>query len=250
MRFTGKTAIITAAASGICRAAALRAAAEGATVACVDVSPAVADVADEIIKSGGRATAWVVDVTDKAALVATLTDIEAAQGPTDILVNGVGRSSVVKGGGEFCDSNPEDWEEVLDISLMSAMRICRHIVPGMRDRGYGRVVNISSVAWLMPTPRFCDYAAAKAGVVGFTRVLAIETAPKGVTVNAVSPGPIETPATAKHPPETRARVEATIPLGHYGQPEDVAAAILFLASDDAKFITAQNIVVGGGRGIV
>jgi NAD(P)-dependent dehydrogenase (short-subunit alcohol dehydrogenase family) len=250
MRFADKTAIITAAASGICRATALRAAAEGATVACVDVSPAVQDVVDQITAAGGTARGWVADVSDKAALTATLDDIEGAHGPTDILVNGVGRSSVGKGGGEFCDSDPDDWEEVLDLSLMATMRICRRIVPGMRDRGRGRVVNISSVAWLMPTPRFCDYAAAKAGVVGFTRVLAIETAPRGVTVNAVSPGPIATPATDKHPPETRARVEATIPMGHYGQPEDVAAAILFLASDEAKFITAQNIVVGGGRGIV
>lgn len=112
------------------------------------------------------------------------------------------------------------------------------------------MVNISSVSWLMPTPTFADYAAAKAGVVGFTRVLAIEVAKSGVRVNAVSPGPIETAATAKHPPETRARVLSTIPMAKYGQPEDVAAAILFLASDDAKFITAQTLVVGGGRGIL
>ena len=130
------------------------------------------------------------------------------------------------------------------------MMICRLIVPGMKARGAGRVVNISSVSWLMPTPTFADYAAAKAGVVGFTRVLAIEVAKHGVTANAVSPGPIETAATARHPEETRRRVMSTIPMGKYGQPEDVAAAILFLASDDARFITAQNIVVGGGRGIV
>ncbi|WP_176086141.1 SDR family NAD(P)-dependent oxidoreductase [Martelella sp. HB161492] len=250
MRFEGKTAIVTAAASGICRATALRLAREGAKVAAIDVSPAVEETVAQIRASGGSAEAYILDVTDRSHLAETLDRAEARLGPCDVLVNGVGRSSVGKGGGEFCDSNPEDWAEVLDLSLTSQMLICRRIVPGMRTRGYGRVVNISSVSWLMPTPRFADYAAAKAGVVGFTRVLAIEVARHGVTVNAVSPGPIETAATAKHPPETRARVEATIPMGHYGEPEDVAAAILFLASDEARFITAQNIVVGGGRGIV
>ncbi|EUB98162.1 3-oxoacyl-(acyl-carrier-protein) reductase [Rhizobium sp. CF080] len=250
MRFAGKTAIITAAASGICRATAVRIAAEGATVACIDVSTAVSETVEAIRAAGGKATSRVLDVTDRAAVVATLAEIEAKQGPTSVLINGVGRSSAGKGGGEFCDSDPANWMEVLDISLVSTMVICRQIVPGMRERGTGAVVNISSVSWLMPTPTFADYAAAKAGVVGFTRVLAIETAKHGVRVNAVSPGPIETPATRRHPPETRARVMSTIPMGRYGEPEDVAAAILFLASDEARFITAQNLVVGGGRGIV
>lgn len=250
MRFENQNVIITAAASGICRATALRAAAEGANVACIDVSPAVQDTVAEIEANGGTARGWVLDVTDRNALVATLDNVEAAQGATDILINGVGRSSAVKGGGEFCDSDPDNWAEVIDISLFSTMMICRRIVPGMKARGRGAVVNISSVSWLMPTPTFADYAAAKAGVVGFSRVLAIEVAKSGVRVNAVSPGPIETAATAKHPPETRARVLSTIPMAKYGQPEDVAAAILFLASEDAKFITAQNLVVGGGRGIL
>lgn len=250
MRFTDQIAIVTAAASGICRAAALRLGAEGATVACIDVSPAVQDTVDAIVAAGGKAQGWVLDVTDRAAVIATMAEIESTLGPTDILINGVGRSSAVKGGGEFCESDPDNWAEVIDISLFSTMMICRQIVPGMKARGRGKVVNISSVAFLMPTPTFSDYAAAKAGVVGFTRVLAVEVAKHGVTVNAVSPGPIRTPATAKHPAETTARVLSTIPMGRYGEPEDVAAAILFLASDDAKFITAQNIVVGGGRGMV
>jgi len=250
MRFSDQTAIVTAAASGICRAAALRLGAEGATVACVDVSPRVQDTVEAIIAAGGKAQGWVLDVTDRAAVTDTMAAIEAAQGPTEILINGVGRSSAVKGGGEFCESEPDNWREVIDISLVSAMLTSRQIVPGMKARGYGRVVNLGSVAFLMPTPTFCDYAAAKAGVVGFTRVLAVEVAKHGVTVNTVSPGPIRTPATAKHPAETTARVLSTIPMGRYGEPEDVAAAILFLASDDAKFITAQNLVVGGGRGMV
>lgn len=250
MRFSGQNIIITAAASGICRATALRLAAEGATVACVDVSPGVNDTVEAIKAVGGVAKGWILDVTDRQAVIDAMVQIEQAHGPTDVLINGVGRSSAMKGGGEFCESNPDDWAEVIDISLFSMMMISRQIVPGMKERGKGRVVNISSVAFLMPTPTFCDYAAAKAGVVGFTRVLGVEVAKNGVTVNAVSPGPIRTPATERHPPETTARVLSTIPMGHYGEPEDVAAAILFLASDDAKFITAQNLVVSGGRGMV
>lgn len=250
MRFADKTVIITAAASGICRATAKMAAQQGATVACVDMNDAVHDTVADIKAAGGSASGWVLDVTDRAAVVETMRAIEEAQGPTDILINGVGRSSAVKGGGEFCESDPDNWAEVIDISLFSTMMICRQIVPGMKARGQGAVVNISSVAFLMPTPTFSDYAAAKAGVVGFTRVLAVEVAKAGVRVNAVSPGPIETPATKKHPPETTARVLASIPMGKYVQPEDIANAVLFLASDEAGFITAQNLVVGGGRGIV
>lgn len=250
MRFSGQNVVITAAGSGICRATAQMFADQGATVACIDVSEAVHDTVSEIQGTGGKASGWVLDVTDRAVLIRTVQEIEASQGPTDVLVNGVGRSSAVKGGGEFCESDPGNWDEVIDISLTSTMMMCRQIVPGMKARGKGAVVNVSSVAWLMPTPTFADYAAAKAGVVGFTRVLAIEVAKSGVRVNAVSPGPIETAATKKHPPETTARVLSTIPMGTYGQPEDVGAAILFFASPEAKFITAQNLVVGGGRGIV
>lgn len=247
--FIGKRAIVSAAASGICRATALRLAAQGAEVACLDIGDVSATV-DEIRAAGGTATGWQLDVGDRAAVVATFAAIEAAQGPTDVLVNGVGMSAAGFGGGEFWCSEPETWDRVIDLSLKSTMHCTRQIVPGMRERRRGAVVNIASVSFLMPTPTFGDYAAAKAGVVGFTRVLAIELAPFGVRVNAVSPGPIETAATKRHPEATRQRVLATIPLGHYGQPEDVAAAITFLASDDARFITAQNLVVGGGRGIV
>jgi NAD(P)-dependent dehydrogenase (short-subunit alcohol dehydrogenase family) len=119
----------------------------------------------------------------------------------------------------------------------------------MRERRSGRIINISSVAWMVPTPTFADYAAAKAGVVGFTRVLAIELAPFGVTVNAVSPGPIVTAQFNAHTEETRKRVLNTIPLGRYGQPEDIAAGIAYLASADAGFVTGHNLVIAGGRAI-
>jgi len=119
----------------------------------------------------------------------------------------------------------------------------------MRERKSGRIVNISSVAWLTPTPTFSDYAAAKAGVVGFTRVLAIELAPFGVTVNAISPGPIATPATAHHSEELRKTLISTIPLGSYGKPDDIAAGVAYLGSDDASFVTGHNLVISGGRAV-
>jgi NAD(P)-dependent dehydrogenase (short-subunit alcohol dehydrogenase family) len=248
-RFEGRNAIVTAAGAGIGRATALRLAREGARVACVDISPAVAETAREIEAAGGVAKSWQMDVTDRKLVERTFAEIERAIGDTDVLVNGVGRSAAEKLG-EFWKSDPAVWDEVITISLKSTMLCCRQIVPGMRERRRGRVVNISSVSWLMPTPTFAEYAASKAGVVGFTRVLAIELAPFGVTVNAVSPGPIETAATRKHSEETRRRVMSTIPMGHYGEPDDIAGGVAYLASDDAKFVTAQNLVIGGGRGIV
>jgi NAD(P)-dependent dehydrogenase (short-subunit alcohol dehydrogenase family) len=113
--------------------------------------------------------------------------IQARHGRVDVLVNVVGRNAGPRRS-LFHESDPEGWDMVLDLSLKSTMRCCRQVVPGMRERKSGRIVSISSVAWTAPTPTFCDYAAAKAGVVGFTRVLAVELAPLGVTVNAISPG--------------------------------------------------------------
>ncbi|MFT3752513.1 MAG: SDR family NAD(P)-dependent oxidoreductase [Paludibacter sp.] len=248
-RFSHRNVIITAAASGIGRATALRLASEGATVACIDVLDSVHDTAAAITAAGGSARAWQLNVTHRPAVISTFAEIERVLGPTDVLINGVGRSAAEKLG-EFWCSEPAVWDEVIDISLKSTMMCCRQIVPGMRERRRGCIINISSVSWLMPTPTFSEYAASKAGVVGFTRVLAIELAPFNVRVNAISPGPIDTAATRKHSDATRQRVMATIPMGHYGEPDDIAGGVAYLASDDAKFVTAQNLVIGGGRGIV
>lgn len=249
-RLEGKVAIVTAAASGIGRATALRLAREGARVACIDVLPKVGDTVGDIRAQGGTAESWTLDVMDRRATSNAFSEAEATLGAPDILVNGVGRSAALKGGGEFWCSEPETWDEVIDLSLKATMYCTRLVVPGMRARRRGSIVSIASVAFLMPTPTFGDYAAAKAGVVGFTRVLAIELASFNVRANAISPGPIATEATARHPEETRRRVLASIPMGHYGEPEDIAAGVAYLSSEDAKFVTAQNLVIGGGRGIV
>lgn len=247
-RLAGRVAVVTAAASGIGRATALRMGREGARLVAIDLDPGVHDVAATLRDDGREASAITLDCTDRAGIEAAFAGIQAELGRVDILVNGVGRSARDKLG-PFAESDPAMWDLVIETSLKSAMLCSRQVVQGMRDRQHGRIVNISSVAWIVPTPFFHDYAAAKAGLVGFTRVLAMEMAPHGVTVNAISPGPILTPALATQPPGFQDRIVATIPMGGYGAPEDIAAGASYLASEDGRFVTGHNLVIGGGRGI-
>ncbi len=248
-RFAGKIAVVTGASSGIGRATALRLASEGATVVALDIDERVAEVAKDMQAAHGRGTSVRLNCTDRAAVEAVFSDLLQKHDFIDILVNVVGRTAGEKRT-EFYISEPETWDEVIDLSLMSTLICTRQVVPGMRERKRGKIVNIASAAFLSPTPTFADYAAAKAGVVGFTRVLAIELAPFGVNVNAISPGPITTPATEqRHTPEFRAKLVTTIPLGRYGDPRDVAGGVAFLASEEAAFITGHNLVISGGRAI-
>lgn len=139
------------------------------------------------------------------------------------------------------------WRFVLEVSLLTAMRASRRIAPGMKARGFGRIVNMSTDAAFAGDVGLADYAAAKMGVIGFTRSLARELAPHGVTVNAVCPGAIRTRAHDKLRPEVLQKIVADTPAGFIGAPEDVAATVRFLASDDARFITGQTLLIDGGR---
>ena len=243
-RFAGKVAVVTAAASGIGRATVNRLSAEGAFVVAVDIDPGVGDLIDTEIANGEGVT---LDCCDREAVVQEFADILTRHGHIDVLVNVVGRTAGAQRT-EFWESDPQVWDFVIDASLKATMICARQVLPSMRERRAGRIVNIASLAMLAPNPTFADYTAAKAGVVGLTRALAVELAPFNVTVNAVSPGQVDTPATlAGHSPELRARMSALIPLGRYGQPEEIAAGIAFLASDDASFITGHNLVISGGR---
>ncbi len=242
-RMNGKTVVVTAAASGIGRAIARRLAQDGAaTIHCLDIDPAVTRVASEIQALGPSAHSHVLDLTDRTAVPAVF----AAIGDVDVLVNGVGSSARDKVG-EFATSDPSTWDFVIDTSLKSAMLASRQVVSGMRRRRHGRIVSISTDAWLYPTKNFADYAAAKAGVVGFTRALALEEAVFGINVNAVSPGPVRAGGTAKLPADMLARIVAEVPLGRMGEPEDVAHLVAFLVSDEASWITGQNVAINGGR---
>ena len=155
---------------------------------------------------------------------------QARLGDIDILVNNVGQSARGRAG-EFVESDPATWSFVLDVSLVTSMRFARRAAPAMRERGWGRIINMSSDAALVGDAGLADYAAAKSGLLGFTRVLARELAPHGVTVNAVCPGAIRTRATEEMAPDVMARVVRGIPMGRMGEPEDVARLVAFLAGE-------------------
>jgi NAD(P)-dependent dehydrogenase (short-subunit alcohol dehydrogenase family) len=248
-RLAGRIAAVTAAGAGIGAATALRLAREGATVVAIDRSDSVHGVAAAVRDLGLLVQSEVVDCTQESAVQRLFLSLLRHHGRIDVLVNGVGQSAREKMT-EFWCSDSATWDFVIDVSLRSTMLCTRQVVPAMREARSGRIVNISSASWLAPTPNFSEYAAAKAGVVGFTRVLAAELAPFGVNVNAVSPGPIRTVALENQPPGVLDRIKATIPLGRVGEPDDIAAGIAYLASDDASFVTGHNLVISGGRAMV
>jgi len=183
-----------------------------------------------------------LDVADFDACGAFVAGVHTRFGSLDVIVNnaGITRDSTLR------KMANEQWQELLDVNLSSAFNLCRHAVGGMVERGFGRVVNISSVSGQTGNFGQTNYAAAKAGLHGFTMSLARETASKGITVNSVSPGYIETPMTQAMPDAARERTQQQIPVGRLGQPQDIARTVAFLAADDAGYITGANIPVNGG----
>ncbi|TPQ47628.1 short-chain dehydrogenase, partial [Prosthecomicrobium hirschii] len=166
--------------------------------------------------------------------------------PVDILFNNVGQSGRERAA-PFHESDEAVWRFVLEVSLFTTLRMARLVVPGMRARGSGRIVNMSSDAALVGDAGLADYAAAKMGIVGFTRSLARENAAFGITVNAVAPGAIRTRAHDRLTPAVLDRIKAGTPAGFIAEPEDVAGCVAFLASDDARYITGQTLAIDGGR---
>jgi NAD(P)-dependent dehydrogenase (short-subunit alcohol dehydrogenase family) len=243
-RFTGKVVAITGAAHGIGAATARRFLDEGASVALIDReqgalwNEGAGGSPDRLLTVTG-------DCTDADALMDFHERAVSAFGPVDILFNNVGQSGRERAT-LFHDSVEEVWRFVLEVSLFTAMRMSRLVVPAMRERG-GRIVNMSSDAAFVGDAGLADYAAAKMGVIGFTRSLARELAPFQVTVNAVAPGAIRTRAHDRLTPSVIETIKATTPAGYIAEPEDVAGCVAFLASEDARYVTGQTLLIDGGR---
>jgi len=237
-RFDGKTAVITGGGGGIGAAIAERLHREGARVAVLDRDvSALPQGARWYLHEGD----FLADGTPDAFHAAVVREF----GPVDILVNNLGQSGRERAA-PFHLSQEKVWRFVMEISLFSAMRMSRLCAEDLQARG-GRIINMSSLAAFAGNPGLADYAAAKMGLIGFTRSLAREMAPHGVTVNALAPGAIRTAAHAAMPPGIIADIIAKTPVGFVGEPEDVAAAAAFLASSEARYITGQTLLIDGGN---
>ena len=248
--FEGRIALVTGAANGIGRATALALAAAGADLAIVDLEgDRLAGVAAEITAMGRRVVAVTADCTQEAAVVAAYGEVIGAFGRVDVLFNNVGQSARERAT-EFWQSEPATWDFVIAVSLRATMLWTRQAVGAMRERRAGKIVNMSTESAFAGDTGLVDYAAAKMGVIGFTRSLARELAPFHVNVNAVAPGAIGTRAHERLPPEVIDRIKASTPMGYIGVPEDVAHTVAFLASDKARFITGQTVLIDGGRWMI
>ena len=249
-RLSGRIAMVTGAANGIGRASALRLAREGAELVLIDREADPLHEAARAVEAAGRpALPIVADWTDAGAVRDAMTVARSRFERIDILFNNVGQSARERAS-EFHLSAEETWRFVLEVSLLTTMRATRLVVEEMRARRSGRIVNMSTESAFYGDVGFVDYAAAKMGVVGFTRSLARELAPFQINVNAVCPGAIRTRAHDRLPREVIDKVRTSVPMGYVAEPEDVAGVVAFLASDDARYITGQSILIDGGRWMV
>lgn len=244
-RFTGRVALVTGAAQGIGAAIATRLAVEGAHVIVADVNAdRAADHADTIRRAGGHASPTRVDVADWQDVERMFADVIERTGRLDVLVNNAGVSGPSVPVAEY---PIEDWRRVLSIDLDGVFYCCRAAVPHLVKRGYGRIVNIASIAGKEGNPNLSAYSAAKAGVIGLTKSLAKELATTGVLVNAVTPAVIASAMNTTVDDETLRYMVSRIPMGRTGEPAEVAALVTWLASEECSFSTGAVFDLSGGR---
>ncbi len=244
---TGKIALVTGASRGIGKAVALKLAAEGATVVVnyAGSKEKAEAVVAEIVENGGTAEAIQCDVADFNACAELAKAVTKKYGRLDILVNNAG----ITKDGLLMGMSEADYDAVLDTNLKGTFNMIRHFSRTFLKQRSGRIINISSVSGVMGNAGQANYSASKAGVIGLTKSVARELASRGICVNAVAPGFVETDMTAAMPEEAKAGMEKMIPLGHIGKPEDIANTVAFLASDESAYITGQVICVDGGMAI-
>lgn len=242
--FTGKVSVVTGGSRGIGFAAAMRLAAGGSDVAIVSTTleGATAAAAKIAEGTGRKVVGFACDVSNAEASSQLIGDIIAEFGKIDILVNNAG----ITRDGLLMRMPEEDWDRVIAVNLKGAYNLSKAVVRPMMKNRFGRIICTTSIVGEIGNPGQTNYAAAKAGLIGFTKSLAKEIASRGITVNAVAPGMVETDMTEKLPAEAKDYMLKNIPLGRAGRPEEVAAAIAFLASDDAAYITGHVLNVDGG----
>lgn len=245
MKLKDKVAIITGAGQGIGRATALSLAKEGADIVVNDIEVNLAEkVAQEIVSQGRKAMPFKADVSiahDVKEMVKTTLE---RFGKIDIMVN---NAAIFSRAAPFWETTEEDWDKEIAVNIKGVFNGCKAVIKFMIDKRYGKIVNISSASGKWGTPDLAVYSATKAAVIGFTKALARGLAPYGINVNCVAPGPIKTALMEAAPKELMERIMPTVPLNRIGKPEDIAAMVTFLVSDESNFITGQSISVDGGR---
>lgn len=244
-----KVAIVTGGGGAIGRAICLRFAEEGSMVGVFDINEDAANETAALIeKSGGKASVQRLDITDYDAVAAAARAFEQTAGPVNILVNNAGWDRLVN----FLDTDPSFWNQIIAVNLLGALNMHHTVVPGMVERGGGKVINIASDAGRVGSSGEAVYSACKGGIIAFTKTLARELARNGVCCNAVAPGPVDTPLLRSMTPDgdldsgLGKAFRRAIPMRRLGEPDDMPGIVAFLASEDANYITGQVISVSGG----